>query len=227
MGLTCFFTKRPSKQTFETQAFTTMQKQIFFIIILFFHYNFAIAQEWSKEDSIWLQNVMEGKEVLKINEDVIKAIEDGRFITPSLFMKDKNRYIDLIKDFEDIETPDKMNKIDPYSMPPAVFSLYVLKMPSIDKEFRFELTDKEKGQLKVPLPTNLSKMIRPFNTDPLHTYGGGNLLSGVSSLLKLINRRQPELKKEKPIPMSESERRRLIQLINDLRLSIKTSAEQE
>jgi len=186
-----------------------------------------MAQEWSKEDSIWLQNIMEGKEVLKINEDVIKAIEVGRLITPSLFKKDKNRYIDLIKDFEDIGTPDLMNKIDPYSMPPAVFSLYILKMPAIDKEFRFELTDKEKGQLKVPLPTNLSNMIRPFNTDPLHTYGGGNLMMGISSLLKLINRRQLELEKEKPNPISESERRRLIQLINDLRQSVKTSAEQE
>ena len=182
-----------------------------------------MAQEWSKEDSIWLQNIIEGKEVLKINEDVIKAIEDGRFITPSLFKKDKNLYIDLIKDFEDIGTPDLTNKIDPYSMPPAVFSLYVLKMPAIDKEFSFELT----GQLKVPLPTNLSNMIRPFNTDPLHTYGEGNLMMGISSLLKLINRRQPELEKKKTTPMSESERRRLIQLINDLRQSVKTSAEQE
>jgi hypothetical protein len=100
-----------------------MQKLFACLIVLFVYFNFAMAQEWSKEDSIWLQNVLEGKEVLKLNEDAKKAIEDGSLIIQSLMKKNENRHLDIIIDFNNIGRPDPMRKIDPYSMPLAVFSL--------------------------------------------------------------------------------------------------------
>ena len=74
---------------------------------------------------------MEGKEELKINEDTKKAIEEGRLIVPS-WMRDYN--MELEKDFDNTQTPDsvKFSRIDPYSMPPAVFALYVLYMDKQD-----------------------------------------------------------------------------------------------
>jgi hypothetical protein len=211
-----------------------MTKKLFScFIILFAYFNFAMAQEWSKEDSIWLQNVLEGKEVLKLNESAKKAIEDGRLIIPSLMKKNEYLHLDIIIDFNKIGRPSPIRKIDPYSMPPAVFSLYIQKMvevemgSSIYSTYSFKLTDKEKAQLKTP-KTSLSSMIVPFNTDPLHTYGGVNLLNVVGFLMNLFWGEQEKQNKKNPIPpMTEIERRQINQEINRLRQLLEIGIEQE
>lgn len=118
------------------------------------------AQDWSKEDSLWLMNVLEGKEPLKINEDTRKAIEEGRLVAPSwLKSEDGQSGIDMIKDFEQ-NVPDsvKMQKIDPYSMPPAVFALYVLyidKMDSIYESRTCMLSEADRKTLEEAMPPHV------------------------------------------------------------------------
>ena len=208
-----------------------IQKLFSCFIALFAYFNFAMAQEWSKEDSIWLQNVLEGKEVLKLNESTKKAIEDGSLIMPSLIKKNEDRHLDIIIDFNNIGIPAPMRKVDPYSVPPAVYSLYIQKMVKMDSSiystYRFKLTDKEKAQIKIP-KTSLSSMIVPFNTDPLHIYGGGNLLSVVGFLINLILGEQEMQNKKNPIPpMTEIERKQINQEINRLRQSLEIGIEKE
>ena len=207
-----------------------VQKLSACLIAVFVYFNSAMAQEWSKEDSIWLQNVLEGKEVLKLNENVKKAIEDGSLIIPSLMKKNDNRQLEIIIDFDNIGRLDHMRIIDPYSMPPAVFSLYIQKMAEMDSSiyltYKFNLTDKEKAQIKIP-KTTLSSMIAPLNTDPLHVYGGGNLLNVMGFLMNLIFEAPQKQKKKNPIPMTEIERKQINQEINSLRQSLKIGDEQE
>ena len=201
------------------------------VITLLFYYDFAMAQEWSKEDSIWLQNILEGKEVLKLNEDVIKAIKDGQALPPFQMKKEVNPNLEIIKDFENIEAPDLDSKIDLKSMPRGVFYLHIDKMvkmnPSTNTEFSFSLTDKELNQIKSSLPTTLSDMIIPVNTDPLHSYGVGNIFSIIPFLVNKISNRQPEPDENKPKRFNESERQQLNESINSLRQSIEASTEQE
>ena len=201
------------------------------VITLLFYYDFAMAQEWSKEDSIWLQNILEGKEVLKLNEDVIKAIKDGQALPPFQMKKEVNPNLEIIKDFENIEAPDLDSKIDLKSMPRGVFYLHIDKMvnmnPSTNTEFSFSLTDKELNQIKSSLPTTLSDMIIPVNTDPLHSYGVGNIFSIIPFLVNKITNRQPEHDDNKPKRFNESERQQLNESINSLRQSIEASTEQE
>ena len=186
-------------------------------VALFIYSYLAMAQEWSKEDSIWLQNVLEGKEVLKLNEKAKKAIEDGNLI-PSLMRKNENRYFDIIIDFNNLGRPDPVRKIDLYAMPPAVFSLYIRTMAETDTStfstYKFTLSDEEKAQIKIPNPI-FSSMITPLNTDPLHVYGGGNLINGFNFLINLIFKNQQEQKEKKP--MTETERKQVIQEINSFR----------
>ena len=194
-----------------------IQKLFACLIALFVYFNSALAQEWSKEDSIWLQNVLEGKEVLKLNENAKKAIEDGSLIIPSLMKKNENRYLDIIIDFDNIGRLDPLQKIDPYSMPPSVFSLYIQKMvekemnTSIYSKYSFKLTDKEKAQIKTPA----------------HIDGGVNLLGIVVFLFKIFSDPNPVRNKKTPVIMPEVERQQIIQSVNRLRESLEFGVEQE
>ena len=192
-----------------------MEQKIFVCLFaLFVCFTLAMAQEGSKNDTILLQNVLEGKEVLKLNENAKKMIEDANLNIPSLLMKNDNRHLDIFLDFNNIGIPDAMRIIDCYSMPSAVYSLYILKMAEMDSSlnftYRFKLTDNEKAQIKIP-NTTLSNMIVPLNTDPLHIFGGGNLMNGVN----LIFKKQQEQNEKKP--MTEIERNQIIKEINSLR----------
>ena len=138
-----------------------MKKKIFTLCItLIFSCGAACAQEWSREDSIWLINVLEGKYDLKINEDTKKAIEDGRLALPSWMKNDEGKVnnIDITSDFDNAGVPDsaRIHSVNPYSMPPAVFAMYILytdKMDSIYESRSIIITDREKEMLIALLPT--------------------------------------------------------------------------
>ena len=198
---------------------------LFFLIIVPFGTLFA--QEWSKADSIWLLNVLDGKVDLKINDETKKAIEDGRLAVPS-WMKDDNgniKNIEITKDFDEAGMLDsaRINTVDPYSMPPAVYAMYVLymeKMDSIYESGSIMLSDKEKNELINTMPASGK---RGFYTNE-YTSGGGiggndfnHLLSMVFSpsyRQKAKNRKNAEiynggLYREPTIKFSERERRQL------------------
>ncbi|MDR0835998.1 MAG: DUF4858 domain-containing protein [Tannerella sp.] len=134
-----------------------MKRFLFVIFLVISSLGIIHAQNWSKEDSIWLQNYLEGKSELKLNEKTLKAIEDGTLIIPS-WMKDKNSDIkELIKDFEAAAARDSTNmeRINPFSMPPAVFALYILymdKVDSINTSKTIMLSETEKENLREKLP---------------------------------------------------------------------------
>ena len=212
-------------------------KKIFitFIFIIVYLGN-SFAQEWSKADSVWLLNVLDGKVDLKINEDTKKAIEEGRLAVPS-WMKDENgiiKNIEITKDFDDVGMLDsaRINSIDPYSMPPAVFSLYVLYMDKLDSIYEsgsILLSDRDKNDLLNSMPA--SARYRVYYNE----YGGGiggndfnHMLSMVFSPAyrqKVKNRKNAEiynggLYREPTIKMSERERRQLNKAANNVNVKV-------
>ena len=127
-------------------------------LFFFFSCSLIQAQEWTREDSIWLQNVLEGKEELKINEDTRKVIEEGRLILPSWMHSDDNQSnLELLKDFENVGAPDSLyyRTFDPLTMPPAVFALYVLYLDKMDSTFNISalMTDEVRKELESLIPT--------------------------------------------------------------------------
>jgi len=137
-----------------------MKKKFFTLCItLIFSCGAVCAQDWSKEDSLWLINVLEGKYDLKINEDTKKAIEDGRLVLPSWMKNDEGKVndIEITSDFDNAGVYDstRIHSVDPYSMPPAVYALYVLymnKMDSIYEGRSIMLSAGEKDKLLESLP---------------------------------------------------------------------------
>ena len=168
------------------------QKFSISVFLLFFSCMIAWAQEWSKEDSIWLKNVLEGKEELKINEDTKKAIQEGRLITP-LWMQsnDENSNLELLKNFDNVGEPDDSMRIryfDPLTMPPAVFALYVLYLDRMDSMYAVKsliITEDERKQLEALLPTGTVQAFSPYisNTSPS---SGTLMVTDFNHLLSMV-----------------------------------------
>lgn len=58
-----------------------MNKQLLIGMLICLNGVYAEAQ-WTKKDSLWLQDVQSGKEKLKLNPETMKAIESGFLINP-------------------------------------------------------------------------------------------------------------------------------------------------
>ena len=138
-----------------------MKKKLSLLVfLLFFSCTIAWTQEWNKEDSIWLQNVLEGKEELIINEDTKRAIEEGRLILPSWMRRDDSKSnMELLIDIDDageIDDSSRFRDFDPLTMPPAVFALYVLYLDRMDSTFNISalmMTDEVRKELESLIPT--------------------------------------------------------------------------
>lgn len=58
-----------------------MHKQILIVMLICLRgVDYISAQQWTKKDSVWLQNVLSGKEKLELNPETMKAIQSGSFI---------------------------------------------------------------------------------------------------------------------------------------------------
>ena len=58
-----------------------MHKQLLIVMLICLRgIDYVSAQQWTKKDSVWLQNVLSGKEKLELNPETMKAIQSGSFI---------------------------------------------------------------------------------------------------------------------------------------------------
>jgi len=94
-----------------------------FIIILLLQTNTALAQ-WSKEDSVWLQNILSGKVKLELTPEAQKAIEEGSLIitdqptNPSLSAPS---VLPIERSFSNIKPEGEDAPINLSKIPPSVF----------------------------------------------------------------------------------------------------------
>lgn len=102
------------------------------------HYAYA---QWTEKDSVWLQNVISGKEKLELNPEALKSIESGTLINTekpasnmimapatspaSVVLKDFSEYVRP----EDVEKNNPNRKVALKDLPPAVFRLYGMNIP--------------------------------------------------------------------------------------------------
>lgn len=99
------------------------------MVICFANIDYAFAQ-WDKKDSVWLQDILSGKEKLKLNPDVLKAIKDGSLInndSPATHMKmaTPDAKLPISKDFAEYIHADSSNrKIALKDLPTQVFWQY-------------------------------------------------------------------------------------------------------
>lgn len=137
-----------------------MRKQLLIVMLICLKgADYLSAQQWTKKDSVWLQNVLSGKEKLELNPETMKAIQSGSFINldePASNMKlSPVTPLPIIKDFSEyIQTDSTRRKIALKDLPPSVFWLYGPKP----------------GQI-IPVYEN---MLKAWKNDPAnHSYNTG------------------------------------------------------
>ena len=89
------------------------------------------SAQWGDKDSVWLQDILSGKQQIQLNPETMKAIESGDLIN---FDFPENKplmappFLPILKEFEDIlaDNDSAYNKVDPVSLPPSVYKLHVL-----------------------------------------------------------------------------------------------------
>lgn len=143
---------------------------IVFALILYFHClstENANAQ-WTEKDSIWLQDILNGKRQLKLNPEIQKQIESGTFINfddkkpihlkPSvetMISKDFSEIIQLTEIIDDTTTRTTISKVRLYNSP--VYLKYN-GLPS------FYISPRERQRLRNSLPAaatfNAENMLR-------------------------------------------------------------------
>ena len=215
-----------------------MGKKIFFLLILVISsFEVINAQDWTKEDSLWLVNVLEGKIELKINEESKRAIEDGLLFIPSWIKTDEGdvNIIDMIKHF-DVEIPDsvKFRISNIHHLPPGVLSLYVLYMDKLDSLYfnsSMVLTKEDLIEINLMMPKGIwgrASYDEPPRIGVFITTDFNHSLSMAFSphYRRLVkNKRNAEIYKgrlsplEQPIRMSQRERDQINQSVSSIKIS--------
>lgn len=87
------------------------------------------AQQWTKKDSVWLQDVLSGKEKLELNQETMKAIRSGSLINldePASMMKTAPvQPLPILKDFSEyVQADSTRRKLAWKDLPRSVVWLY-------------------------------------------------------------------------------------------------------
>ena len=69
-----------------------MHKQLLIVMLICLKgADYISAQQWTKKDSVWLQNVLSGKEKLELNPETMQAIQSSTIITLDEPANDKKK----------------------------------------------------------------------------------------------------------------------------------------
>lgn len=117
--------------------------------------DYISAQQWTKKDSVWLQNVLSGKEKLELNPETMKAIQSGSLINldePASNMKlSPVSPLPILKDFSEyIKADTTRRKIALKDLPPSVFWLYSPPPGKILPVFQSMLDEVKRDPITAP-----------------------------------------------------------------------------
>lgn len=109
-------------------------------VLVCIHAELMQAQAWSKTDSLWLANMLTGKDTIRLNPEFQQAIRNGTFINlgePIGKMQMAPSSIPLAKDFSEYLTDRKSaseadsthRRVALKDLPPSVFMRYGLDRP--------------------------------------------------------------------------------------------------
>lgn len=118
-----------------------MRKHLLIWMLICLYGTEYVHAQWTKKDSVWLQDVLSGKEKLQLNTETMKAIESGNLINmdkPASEMKMAPPVapLPILKDFSEyVQSDDSTRrKIALKDLPYSVFRLYgpdFKKIPSV------------------------------------------------------------------------------------------------
>jgi hypothetical protein len=160
-----------------------------FMIVFFSVCMSVYSQEWTAEDSLWMQRVQEGTEIIRLNEATRKAIDSGTLIRDpfvSKQLKSSPSEMPVFKSFEGITAPE--NKPKPHDLPLSVYKRYVQSLNMKDSlpvvpKMAFSFSAEQVAELK-----NLDKLTPRKATvdDPFTIRSGASGSFSAEDILRTI-----------------------------------------
>lgn len=124
--------------------------------------------QWTKQDSIWLQNVLAGKDTIKLNPEFQEAIRNGTLINTEAIPTGEQKMaspssIPITKDFSNYVQKDNTNrrKVPLKDLPPGVFWRHnppTRNLPYIHESIREELRRNPPSNPKVLASIDVASM---------------------------------------------------------------------
>lgn len=111
------------------------------------------AQQWSREDSLWIEKVKSGKIKIELNPETKKAIEEGMLIgteKPENKLKESPSQLPITREFTDILPEDvEIEQLDLSSLPPSVFLRLDIPDSAKQKSFVYVAPTKDYLSMKI------------------------------------------------------------------------------
>lgn len=117
-----------------------MNKKLIILFLICLNSTEYLYAQWTEKDSIWLKDILSGKEKLELKPEALKAIESGTLINTdkpanNMIMSPINSPAQSVqKDFTEYVRPEDTDinpkrKVALKDLPPAVFLLYGMDKP--------------------------------------------------------------------------------------------------
>ncbi len=115
-----------------------MNKRLLIWIVVYLSCSVFVQAQWTAKDSLWLQNMLSGKDSIRLNPETMRAIQGGTFLhpeTPSTPMLINPSKLPILKDFSNYiqEEEDTVRKVAMKDLPPGVFWRHQLKESPADR----------------------------------------------------------------------------------------------
>ncbi len=117
-----------------------MNIRFFFAFVIFISATTNLFAQWTKEDSLWMEDVKAGKIKIELNPETQKAIEEGLLIgteRPRIQLIESPSEYSITKEFTGIqpEWEEEEKPIDFSTLPPSIFILRDIPDSACQKSF--------------------------------------------------------------------------------------------
>lgn len=141
-----------------------MNKRFYLILLICLPTIGNIHAQWTEKDSLWILDILSGKEKVRLNQETLKAIESGTLIGVDKSILEPisaPTQLPITKYFEGILPPDtSISAIDFSKLPVSVFVQFGPKAVLIEELGSFLITPKERDTL-----ISLTPQVATFNAE--------------------------------------------------------------
>ena len=151
-----------------------MSKRIITLLLICLSNTGYLYAQWTEKDSVWLRNILSGKEKLELNPEALKAIRSGTLINTEepasnmIMSPELSPAQSIQKDFTEYVRPKDTDynpnrKVAPKDLPPAVFMLYGMNkpLPKVKMLGSFQVSPGIRAEARKPSDDMLQQVFMP------------------------------------------------------------------
>ncbi|MDL2277866.1 DUF4858 domain-containing protein [Parabacteroides sp. OttesenSCG-928-G07] len=133
-----------------------MNKQLLIFLFICLKGTGVAYGQWTPSDSLWLQNILLGKDSLRLNPETMRAIQNGTFLnseTPKTPLQISPIETLIIKDFSEYVDKNGEREIALKDLPPGAFMRIPVEAPKPPYKIRMDILLRKPKSPEGPNPS--------------------------------------------------------------------------